>query len=87
MNAIFNYNLEKIGSSKYYIPLISQNSGTYYLHYMMSAIGKLKDKKFGSISNNISFSFNNLHFIISAVSESPLRNVSQLSSTRKGIKI
>ncbi|XP_061191773.1 uncharacterized protein LOC133200019 [Saccostrea echinata] len=51
----------------FYIPVIAHNSRNYDLHHMMSAIGKLKDKKISCIPNNmkkyISFSLDNLRFI------------------------
>ena len=58
---------KKKGNTNFYIPVIAHNSRNYDLHHMMSAIGKLKNKKISCIPNNmekyISFSLDNLRFI------------------------
>jgi hypothetical protein len=66
-NLQYQFRKGKRGNSNYYIPVIAHNSRNYDLHLMMSAVGKLKDKKISCIPNNmekyISFSFGNLRFI------------------------
>lgn len=68
-NLQYKFRKGKKGISNFYIPVIAHNSRNYDLHHMMSAVGKLKDKKISCIPNNmekyISCSLDSLRFIYS----------------------
>lgn len=66
-NLQYQFRKGKKGISNFYIPVIAHNSRNYDLLHMMSAVGKLKDKKISCIPNDmenyISFSLDSLRFI------------------------
>ena len=66
-NLQYQFRKGKRCNFNYYIPVIAYNSSNYDLHYIMSVIGKFRNKKMSCIPNNmekhIIFSFGDLRFI------------------------